>query len=107
MRHAIANALYRLGAKIDRPARYDYERRQFGDEYRSKEGGETVSLNFHATNDTSIRGSFDPGKFTYAALTIGDGQSVTIFLRRITTLKLLSTLKQIEAGFDKYGESRE
>lgn len=108
MRHAIANGLYALAGAIDKRSvkLSDYDLGlEFGDQpkYGDHEQ-ETVTMNLHSRPDTAVTAQFKPGSYTYAALTVGRGRSVTIFLNRRVTRRLIDVLKGMENAYARFGE---
>lgn len=111
MRHAIANGLYTLAGAIDKRAGKlsDLDLGlEFGDKpvYGSSEL-ETVTMNFHSKPNSQVNGQFKPGSFTYASLSLGNyPQSITIFLNRRFTRRLIDVLKGLEGAYARFGEDR-
>lgn len=111
MRHAIANGLYALAGAIDKRAGklsdldmgLEFgDQPKYGDDYKQ----ETVNMNLHSRPDTVVTAQFRPGSYTYAALTVGRGRSVTIFMNRRLTRRMIDVLKGLEGAFARFGEDR-
>lgn len=110
MRHRIANLFYSLGEAIDAPSgrlngsgaglTSGDEAYQPGD-YRNT----SVDTSIHLRENHPVWADFQPGSYTYAALHVGKGSRVTIFLNRKTTRKLLTALRFVDEQFRIYGES--
>lgn len=113
MRHRIANALYSAAAWMDRPTHKlaaGGDSLEFGDYRNSGHWADRTldsgSLGLHTRPDTPVSAHFKPGDYVYAALHVGRGASVTVYLSRTITLRLINVLRGVDEAFREYGEGK-
>jgi len=113
MRHALANALYRLAGRLDRMTAYQtrsWDGLQVGDTpppWGASPPGDTATIQLHTRDDSIVSGSFKADRYsTYASLQVGSNPSVLLFLTRRSTRKLLDTIRGMDDLFCKYGEEK-
>lgn len=107
IRHNVANGLYSLATRIDRPVFEHFGDERIGDDrqWASDTPGSTPGqFQIHMRNDSPVGADFKPGSFTYAALNLGGGATVTVFLTRAVARRMLGVIKEVDARYSKYGE---
>ena len=113
MRRAIANALYGLARRADRPSSrwsYGYGYWNAGVmRYETPDvpGIESVTTSYHARDETRVEVSFRPSEYgpgsSYSALHVGSQREVTIFLNPRLVHRMIAVLTDLDAKYREYG----